>query len=185
MELLNLSVVLTYLILLWSIPWKIIAMWKAGQNKSKIWFVVLMLLNTAGILEILYIFIFGKKKQIKTEPVHEPLKHEGSGLINFADFQKVHMKVAQVREAEKVENSEKLLKLKISIGDEERQVIAGIGKAYEPETLVGKQIIIVANLEPRSLMGLESQGMVLAANSESGPVLIVPDKEVVPGTELR
>src|SRR3990167_1538258 len=101
------------------------------------------------------------------------------------DFKKVELKIANVISAERVEGSDKLLKLEVGLGEEKRQIIAGIGKVYNPEDLVGKEIVIVANLEPRSLMGLESQGMVLAANAESGPVLIMPDKEVVPGTELR
>ena len=106
-------------------------------------------------------------------------------MINIDDFKKVELKVAKVISAERVEDSEKLLKLEVDLNDEKRQIIAGIGKAYNPEDLTGKEIIIVANLEPRSLMGLESQGMVLAANAESGPVLLIPDKEVVPGTEIR
>lgn len=105
--------------------------------------------------------------------------------INIDDFKKVELKVVKVLSAERVEGSEKLLKLEVDLGSEKRQIIAGIGKVYEPEKLIGKEIIIVANLEPRLLMGLESQGMVLAANSESGPVLIMPDKEVAPGMELR
>ena len=106
-------------------------------------------------------------------------------MITIDDFKKVELKVAKVVSAERVEGSEKLLKLEVDLGEEKRQIIAGIGKAYEPEILIDKEIIIVANLESRSLMGLESQGMVLAANDESGPVLVVPEKEVAPGTELR
>ncbi len=113
-------------------------------------------------------------------------------MITIDEFKRVELKVAKVLSAERVEGSDKLLKLMLDLGPEEkanlpagRQVIAGIGKAYEPESLIGKQIIIVANLEPRSLMGLESQGMVLAANSESGPVLLAPDKDVVAGTSIR
>ena len=106
-------------------------------------------------------------------------------MINYDDFSKVELKVAKVLSAERVEGSEKLLKLQVTLGEEQRQVIAGVGKAYEPETLVGRQIIIVANLEPRQLMGLESQGMLLAADSESGPVLLTPDKEVLPGAKIK
>lgn len=106
-------------------------------------------------------------------------------MISIDEFKKIELKVAKVLTAEKVAGSDKLLKLEVDLGSEKRQIVAGIGKAYNPEDLMGKQIIIVANLEPRLLMGLESQGMVLAANSEAGPVLIIPDKEVVPGTELR
>jgi len=106
-------------------------------------------------------------------------------MMNIDDFKKTELRVAKVLSAERVEGSEKLLKLEVDLGQEKRQIIAGIGKAYNPENLIGKEIVVVANLEPRSLMGLESQGMVLAVNSESGPVLLIPDQEVVPGTEIR
>ncbi len=105
--------------------------------------------------------------------------------ISFDDFQKVELRVAKVLEAERVEGSEKLLKLQVDLGDEKRQVVAGIGKAYAPESLIGREIVVVANLEPRKLMGLESQGMLLAASDENGPVLLVPGKEVPPGTGIR
>lgn len=114
-------------------------------------------------------------------------------MITIDDFKKVELKVAKVIAAERVAGSDKLLKLDVDLGpstssgqvSEKRQIIAGIGKAYNPEDLINKQIIVVANLEPRSLMGFESQGMVLAANDESGPVLLIPDKEVAPGTDIR
>ena len=106
-------------------------------------------------------------------------------MINFEEFKKVELKVARVVEAERVEGSDKLLKLQVSLGEERRQILAGIGKKYSPESVIGKEIIIVANLEPRTLMGLESQGMLLAAGDESGPVLLVPDSEVSPGAEIR
>lgn len=106
--------------------------------------------------------------------------------IPFEEFQKVELKIAKIIEAERVEGSEKLLKLKADIGNNEmRQIIAGIGKSYEPENLIGKEIVIVANLEPRMLMSLESQGMVLAASSENGPVLLMPEKETAPGAQIR
>jgi methionine--tRNA ligase beta chain len=106
-------------------------------------------------------------------------------MLSFDDWKKVELKVASVVSAERVEGSEKLLKLTVSLGDEERQILAGIGKAYLPEELVGRQIIVVANLEYRKLMGLESQGMLVAASDGEGkPVLIAPDKEVSPGSLL-
>ena len=106
-------------------------------------------------------------------------------MISIDDFKKVELRVAKVLEAGRVEGSDKLLKLKVDIGTEQRQIIAGIGKSYQPEDLITKEIIIVANLEPRSLMGLESQGMLLAANDENGPVILVPEKETPPGTGIR
>ncbi|MBI4993393.1 methionine--tRNA ligase subunit beta [Candidatus Wolfebacteria bacterium] len=105
-------------------------------------------------------------------------------MISFDDFKKVELKVAKVIEAERVGGSEKLLKLQVDLGAEKRQIVAGIGKFYEPENLIGKEIVIVANLEPRNLMGLESRGMVLAASDEGGPVLLFPEKDVLPGANI-
>ncbi|KKP98933.1 MAG: Methionyl-tRNA synthetase, beta subunit [Parcubacteria group bacterium GW2011_GWD2_38_12] len=102
--------------------------------------------------------------------------------INFEEFKKVELRVAKVITAEKVEGSEKLLKLRVNLGEDERQIIAGIGRAYNPEGLIGKEVIIVANLEPRKLMGLESQGMVLAASDEIGLALLSPDREIRSGS---
>lgn len=115
-------------------------------------------------------------------------------LITIDDFAKVELKVARVLEAEEVEGSEKLLKLIVSIGEpsfanasegEKRQILAGIKKSYSPADLIGKQIVVVANLQPRKMMGMESQGMVLAAHDEEGnTVLITPFKEVPNGSRL-
>ncbi|MBI2055712.1 MAG: methionine--tRNA ligase subunit beta [Candidatus Sungbacteria bacterium] len=106
-------------------------------------------------------------------------------MIFFDEFKKLDLRVGKVLSAERIGNSEKLLKLRVDLGSEERQIIAGIGKKYEPETLIGREIIVVANLEPKIIMGLASQGMLLAANTEEGPVLLRPEKEVAPGTEIR
>jgi len=106
-------------------------------------------------------------------------------MITIDDFKKIELRVAKVLEAERVEGSDKLIKMQLSLGEEKRQIIGGIGKAYEPEQLIGREIIIVANLEPRSLMGLESQGMLLAASDENGIALLAPDKEVTPGSKIN
>jgi len=106
-------------------------------------------------------------------------------MITFEDFQKIDLKVGKILEAERVEGSEKLLKLMVDLGGETRQIIAGIGKFYQPEKLIGKEIVVVANLEPKNLMGLESQGMLLAANNNGEPVILVPEKEVLPGIKIR
>ncbi len=106
-------------------------------------------------------------------------------MATHEEFSKIELKIAKIISAERIEGSEKLLKLKVTLGVEERQIIAGIGRAYDPETLKEKEIVIVANLDPRSLMGLESQGMLLAASSENGPVLLVPDREVSPGSGIQ
>jgi methionyl-tRNA synthetase len=105
-------------------------------------------------------------------------------MVNFEQFKEIELKVAKILEAERVEGSDKLLKLKIDVGEENpRQLVAGIGKVYVPEEIIGREIIVVANLEPRMLMGLESQGMLLAA-SDGGPVLLRPDREVPPGSSI-
>lgn len=112
-------------------------------------------------------------------------------MVNYEEFSKIELRAAKVLAAERVENSDKLLKLQLDAGDKDeigqsknRQIVAGIGKKYEPEFLIGKMIVIVANLEPRALMGIESQGMLLAAKSDTGPVFLTPSEEVAPGSPI-
>ena len=106
--------------------------------------------------------------------------------INYDDFKKIDLRTAKILGAERIKNSDKLIKLQIDVGElGQRQLIAGIGTVYGPEILVGKQIIIVANLETRKLMGHESQGMLLAASDEIGPVLLVPESEVKNGVLIK
>ena len=107
-------------------------------------------------------------------------------MITYDDFKKIDLRVAKILKAERVEGSEKLVKLQIDVGElGERQLVAGIGTVYEPEILVGKRIVIVANLEPKKLMGIESNGMLLAASDDVGPVLLCPESEVKPGTGIK
>lgn len=113
-------------------------------------------------------------------------------MITIDDFAKVELRVGTVLEAEDVEESEKLLKLKVDLGEEEsRQILAGVKQWYKPEDFAGKQVVVVVNLEPRTMMGLESQGMMLAADSEDGPVFLTVPKslpagrQVPPGTKIR
>jgi methionyl-tRNA synthetase len=109
----------------------------------------------------------------------------GPAQVTIDEFQKIQLKTAKVLNAERVPKSEKLLKLQVSIGSEQRQIVAGIGKKYEPESLVGKTIIIVANLKPAKLMGIESQGMVLAAGDSDVQGLATILEEVDPGTKVK
>jgi methionine--tRNA ligase beta chain len=106
-------------------------------------------------------------------------------MVSFEDFQKIDLRVAKIVEADKVKGSEKLLKLVIDVGKEKRQIVAGIGKFYKPEDLIGKEIVVLLNLEPKKLMGIESQGMLLAADVEGEPVILIPEKEVPAGTKIR
>ncbi|OGW09877.1 MAG: methionine--tRNA ligase [Nitrospinae bacterium RIFCSPLOWO2_12_39_16] len=106
-------------------------------------------------------------------------------LIGIDEFAKVDLRVGEIKQAELVEKSKKLLKLKVDIGTEERQVVAGIAEHYKPEELIGKKILLVANLKPAKLMGIESQGMVLAAGGDGRLVLIGFDGEVKSGTKVK
>ena len=106
-------------------------------------------------------------------------------MINFEEFQKIDLRVAKVITAEKIEGSKKLLKLEIDLGKEKRQLVAGISQFYSPEELIGREIVVLVNLEPRKIKGVESQGMLLAADDRGNPVLLNPDKEVPPGTKIR
>jgi len=105
--------------------------------------------------------------------------------ITIEEFQKIQLKTAKVLSAERVPKSEKLLKLQVSLGTEQRQIVAGIGKRYEPESLIGKTIVIVANLKPAKLMGIESQGMVLAAGDSEVRGLATFLEDVEPGTKVK
>lgn len=111
--------------------------------------------------------------------------------MTIDDFRQTDLRVGKVLEAVRVEGSDKLLRLKVDLGEKDeagasvqRQILAGIGKAYEPEKMIGREVCVVANLEPREMMGFASQGMLLAAPSESGPVLLMPEKEVLPGAKI-
>lgn len=106
-------------------------------------------------------------------------------MVSIDDFRKLEMKIGRIQSAERIEGSDKLLKLTVDLGAETRQIIAGIAKWYEPEALVGKQVPVLANLEPRMLMGLESQGMIVCADVDGTPVLLHPDTSVPEGARLK
>ena len=104
-------------------------------------------------------------------------------MIKFEEFQKIELKVGVIEKAEKIEGTEKLVKLEVDTG-EKRTMVAGIAHQYSPKELVGKKIIVVTNLEPRKIKGIESQGMLLAALDEEIISIITPDKEVRPGSKV-
>lgn len=107
-------------------------------------------------------------------------------MITIDDFKKVSLRVARIVSAEPVPKSEKLLRLVVDLGSDQRQIIAGIAKHYQPEQLVGRSIVVVANLQPAKLMGQESKGMLLAAHSEDGKLHILSiDGEIEPGSAIR
>lgn len=108
-----------------------------------------------------------------------------STTITLEEFMRVELRVAKVLDAERIPGTKKLLKLTIDLGGETRQIVAGIGEVYKPEELKGRLIVVVANLAPKKIRGVVSQGMLLAADAPEGPVLIVPEREVKPGTRVR
>lgn len=112
-------------------------------------------------------------------------KIEFKPQIDIKDFEKIDLRVAEVVECERVKNSEKLLRLKVKIGSEERQIVAGIGKHYKPEELIGKRVVVVANLKPAKLMGIESQGMLLAAVKDEKLTIITTLDEIDSGSQVR
>jgi methionyl-tRNA synthetase len=123
------------------------------------------------------------------QPVAAPVKTAAAipeGKISIDDFAKVELRVAQVKTAERVKGADKLLRIEVDLGTEVRQLVAGIAEAYEPETLIGRKVVIVANLAPRKLRGLESNGMIVAASPEGGKPVLASFLEDVPiGTRLK
>ncbi len=105
-------------------------------------------------------------------------------MASIEDFAKLELKIALVLNVEKVEGADKLLKLLVKIGEEQRTIVAGIAKSYAPEELINKKIVVITNLEPRKLKGIESQGMILATPTIDGWAVLVPDKETEDGSKV-
>lgn len=124
-------------------------------------------------------------KEQKSEDKKKVEEKSNDGYITIDDFAKIDLRVAKVLEAEKVEGADKLLKLKLEMGEEIRQVVSGIAKHYSPDELVGKFVILVANLKPVKLKGIESQGMILAASNDKDLVLAALDKDIESGAKVR
>jgi len=120
------------------------------------------------------------------DPTMKPAATVPDGKISIDDFAKVELRVGQVKAAEKVKGADKLLRLEVDLGTEIRQVVAGIAESYAPELLIGRKVVIVANLAPRKLRGLESNGMIVAASPEGGKAVLASFLEDVPvGTRLK
>jgi methionyl-tRNA synthetase len=105
--------------------------------------------------------------------------------IDISEFARIDLRVARVLEVEPHPNAERLLKLKIDLGSETRQLVAGLAEHYRPEDLVGQQIVVVANLKPARLRGELSEGMLLAAADESGVAVLTPARPMAPGAKVR
>jgi methionyl-tRNA synthetase len=113
-------------------------------------------------------------------------EEKGEKMISFDDFMEMELRIATVVDADPVEDTDKLLKLVLDAGeDEHRQVVAGLAQQFSPRELIGESVVLVANLEPATIHGVESQGMILAAGEDEPLALIVPDGDVEPGERVR
>lgn len=127
-------------------------------------------------------------EDVKEEPTKEARQDEPveQGLISIDEFAKVDLRVAKVLSAEKIQGADRLLKLSVQVGEEERTLVAGIAKHYSPEELVGKTVVVVANLKPAKLRGVLSQGMILAASDDDGNLsLITVDRSIPSGSKIK
>jgi methionyl-tRNA synthetase len=154
---------------------------KPGLDKAKKWG-LLKSGTKVSKPESLFPRLEKKAKQEKAKPV--PSSEEPASEISFEEFSKIDLRVAEVKEAERVKGANKLLKLKIDIGREERQIVAGIAEHYTPEEMVGKKIVVVTNLKPAKIRGVESKGMLLAAKDGKTMSLVILEKEVKDGSEI-
>ena len=109
----------------------------------------------------------------------------GKPLVSIDDFAKLELRVAEIKKAEPVPGADRLLQLQITIGSEERQIVAGIAQHYQPEDLIGKHIVVVANLKPAKVRGVVSQGMLLAASTTDSLGLITVEKDIPSGAQVK
>lgn len=107
-------------------------------------------------------------------------------MITFAEFQKIELKVGKVKNVEEVEGLDRIYKLEIDLGEKKpRTILAGVKEHFQPYELLGKNVVVVANLEPKDVRGTLSEGMLLAAEVDGRPILLVPEEEVKPGTLIH
>lgn len=106
-------------------------------------------------------------------------------MVTYDEFKKLEIKVARIQEVIEHPNADRLYLLKIDLGDSQRQIVAGIRNSYKPEELLGRQIAVITNLEPVSIRGIESQGMLLAASDENGISILIPQREVKAGSIIK
>jgi len=127
--------------------------------------------------------VFAEGKSVLQKPEKDQPKEET--LIDIEEFQKLDIRLAEIISVEKVKKADKLLKLQIRLGEEQRQIVAGIAQHYEPEELIGRKIAIIANLKPVKIRGELSQGMILAASDDNGLSVLSPDKDLVSGSKIK
>jgi methionyl-tRNA synthetase len=126
----------------------------------------------------------GAPKEAGMKPEETNLQPQGGELLDIAEFKRLDLRVAHIKSATAIPGAKKLLKLFVDVGGEERQIVAGIAEHYTPEELTGKNIIVVANLKPATIRGVESRGMLLAASDAGKVIVLVPDKPAAPGSKI-
>ena len=124
-----------------------------------------------------------KKLKENAKVSNEKIKFKDD--IDFDDFTKMDMRVAEIIKAEKIKKSKKLLKIAVKVGNEKRTVVSGIAKDYAPNELIGKKVVILVNLKPKKIMGIKSQGMILAAEDKEKLALVSLEKDIKSGTEVN
>jgi methionyl-tRNA synthetase len=122
-----------------------------------------------------------ERTEKETPSMEKPEEH----LIDFSDFEKMDLRIAEIISAVRVEGTKKLMKMEVDIGGERRQIVAGIADQYAPENVVGKKIVLVANLKPATIRGIESRGMLLAATEGDSLSLVTLDRDLRPGAKVR
>lgn len=128
----------------------------------------------------------GQEQKVEQQPQQEPKPEKTEEYISYDYFSKLKIRIAEIKAAERVEGADKLLKLQVSLGDEERQIVAGIAQYYEPESLIGRKVVLLANLQPAKIRGVESNGMLLAADIDGRAVILQPESdEVQAGSKVR
>jgi methionyl-tRNA synthetase len=143
-----------------------------------------------GAMQSLFPRIMAAEARDEAPPAPAPAKAEaaapvGVALIEYADFQKIQFRTAKVLEAEKVQGADKLLRLQIDVGGERRQIVAGIALHYEPAALIGKTVVVVANLKPAKIRGIESNGMLLAASAGKEMRVVTVDGDLPTGAVVK
>lgn len=128
---------------------------------------------------------FGMNEEEIQKRIQDKKPFSQKNMITFDQFEQLDLRIAKILKAERIKDADRLFLLDVDLGEEKRQLVAGIGQNYSSEQLEGKKIIIVANLEPREIKGYLSQGMLLAVDSPQGPVLLVPEGEVLPGSKVK
>ncbi len=125
------------------------------------------------------------QKEEKEKTMTNEKNNNKEDLVNFSTFQELDLRVAEIIEAERIEDSNKLIKLQVELENEKRQLVAGVAKHYETDELLNKKIVIVANLEPAEIFGVKSNGMILAASNENDLTLITPEKAIASGSKVK